>query len=580
MTLQDIQRKINEIKAQYSAIKSRVQQLAQSRGKSIINPPTSTKSTTPIVSTSSSSATKYSVPKRNVAPQLNVGTSIVDYLKSIGKPSSFEYRSQLAKQYNIPNYRGTAEQNIKLLNILKNLGAKTTTKTSTGGTTTGGTKKGGTTKGGTTIGKTTIGEITREEAEEKSLTPLTEGGKNVKDVVQDYINKYLGKIDYSALADEAKRIAEATYQPIENKLKDIINNIKAAYKSAQEDLLENQKREIEELKGAYAVRGLLNSGVYQKALQDLRKKHVQEMNDLTQREAQDITNISYEVASKKPTAINDILRVLTSELQSQRTRASILLGSLLTSELAEEREKRKEKQVATSTTVTDEKGNQYLVLLDANGNEIKRIYIGKAEKSGTSPVYGNYRDRLEEEIKNLYAGMYGTEGAREKVIRILKREFPDMDVAGDVYARVPDDWEKRTKEGEGVAVFKDTNTGKIYDLGTVAGLKEFKADHPEYTYEDMDAWMDANVKGLDAATRRNLLEKAGFKKKEFLSEEFFRNLYTEDQLKEAAKEAGFGGWFRVSSEDIDNFLKDLMNKVQQYRKAGYSDTEILKMMTK
>ena len=45
--------------------------------------------------------------------------SIVDYLKSQGKDSSFSYRSQLAKQYGITNYKGTAEQNTKLLNYIQ-----------------------------------------------------------------------------------------------------------------------------------------------------------------------------------------------------------------------------------------------------------------------------------------------------------------------------------------------------------------------------------------------------------------------------------------------------------------------------
>ena len=47
------------------------------------------------------------------------GISIVDYLKSIGQPSDFASRSILAKQNGIENYTGSAEQNTKLLNILR-----------------------------------------------------------------------------------------------------------------------------------------------------------------------------------------------------------------------------------------------------------------------------------------------------------------------------------------------------------------------------------------------------------------------------------------------------------------------------
>lgn len=51
--------------------------------------------------------------------KLNVDTSIVDYLKSVGQDSSYQARKKLAQQLNIPNYKGTAEQNTSMLNMLK-----------------------------------------------------------------------------------------------------------------------------------------------------------------------------------------------------------------------------------------------------------------------------------------------------------------------------------------------------------------------------------------------------------------------------------------------------------------------------
>ena len=47
------------------------------------------------------------------------GSSIVDYLKSIGKDSSFAARKQYAAQYGIANYSGTAAQNTQLLNLMR-----------------------------------------------------------------------------------------------------------------------------------------------------------------------------------------------------------------------------------------------------------------------------------------------------------------------------------------------------------------------------------------------------------------------------------------------------------------------------
>lgn len=47
------------------------------------------------------------------------GTSIVDYLKSVGKDSSFAARKQYAAQYGISGYTGTAAQNTQLLNLMR-----------------------------------------------------------------------------------------------------------------------------------------------------------------------------------------------------------------------------------------------------------------------------------------------------------------------------------------------------------------------------------------------------------------------------------------------------------------------------
>ena len=54
------------------------------------------------------------------------GSSIVDYLKSIGQPSDIDSRIALARQKGIRHYTGTAEQNTYLLNALRSGAAPTT----------------------------------------------------------------------------------------------------------------------------------------------------------------------------------------------------------------------------------------------------------------------------------------------------------------------------------------------------------------------------------------------------------------------------------------------------------------------
>lgn len=52
-------------------------------------------------------------------PSVNTDGSAVDYLNSKKLDSSYSHRAQLASQYGIKNYQGTAKQNIELLNRLK-----------------------------------------------------------------------------------------------------------------------------------------------------------------------------------------------------------------------------------------------------------------------------------------------------------------------------------------------------------------------------------------------------------------------------------------------------------------------------
>ena len=59
-----------------------------------------------------------SKPSKPATPSKPSSGSIVDYLNSQGKDSSFSARKKLANQYGIKNYTGTAKQNTDLLNAM------------------------------------------------------------------------------------------------------------------------------------------------------------------------------------------------------------------------------------------------------------------------------------------------------------------------------------------------------------------------------------------------------------------------------------------------------------------------------
>ena len=62
---------------------------------------------------------KYIDEEKYLSNKKYKGSSIVDALKEINVNSSYSYRSKLAKKNGINNYKGSAEQNIKMLNLLK-----------------------------------------------------------------------------------------------------------------------------------------------------------------------------------------------------------------------------------------------------------------------------------------------------------------------------------------------------------------------------------------------------------------------------------------------------------------------------
>lgn len=66
---------------------------------------------------------KKEEPKKDTTKYLSnktyKGSSLVDALKQIKVDSSYNYRVKLAKKNDISNYKGTASQNTKMLNMLK-----------------------------------------------------------------------------------------------------------------------------------------------------------------------------------------------------------------------------------------------------------------------------------------------------------------------------------------------------------------------------------------------------------------------------------------------------------------------------
>lgn len=65
---------------------------------------------------------------------------------------------------------------------------------------------------------------------------------------------------------------------------------------------------------------------------------------------------------------------------------------------------------------------------------------------------------------------------------------------------------------------------------------------------------------------------------QFITSDYFEKLFGDDNLKTAASDAGYRHVLTDWDTEKKNYLDSLMNTVEQYRQAGYTDKEILKMM--
>ena len=135
------------------------------------------------------------------------------------------------------------------------------------------------------------------------------------------------------------------------------------------------------------------------------------------------------------------------------------------------------------------------------------------------------------------------------------------------------------------SIIVETEKGTQLDLLSVAGIKQAISEG----YNPADIRLKLNsIKGMDVNSVNALIEEATkTEESKFLSTDYFKSLYTEDQLKQSAKESGFtsGGsgvlgflGFGVGEKGINDYLNYLMSIVEQYRKSGMSDSEILKQM--
>lgn len=137
--------------------------------------------------------------------------------------------------------------------------------------------------------------------------------------------------------------------------------------------------------------------------------------------------------------------------------------------------------------------------------------------------------------------------------------------------------------GEGDTGFEMTGSQRSQLLSggfTFEDVKAMEGDLAQFGIEQVTQGMDKKQSDLvkRVLAGSDSVDDVGEEAEQFLDTSYFEGLFTDDALKTAAKEAGFRGVMTSWGSEKTKYLDYLMDTVEQYRAAGYTDQEILKMM--
>lgn len=237
--------------------------------------------------------------------KLNTGTSVVDYLKSTGKDSSYANRSTLAAQNKITGYTGTAAQNIQLLNALKASQTKALTPKVVAPTPVKTPVK-------TTPVKTAPKPITPKPTTPKSATPAFDQNAYSQGL-QNNVNGMYDAQQASQLAalqaNKDKAIGDINLQMGQTTNEAQQNRNQADVVSAQN---------VQRLRELMASQGLNNSGENVTANVGLQNARQSALNNVNTQEQQAMDNFRQKIAD-----INDPYQTqaIVNDIAAQRSKA-------------------------------------------------------------------------------------------------------------------------------------------------------------------------------------------------------------------------------------------------------------------
>ena len=199
---------------------------------------------------------------------------------------------------------------------------------------------------------------------------------------------------------------------------------------------------------------------------------------------------------------------------------------------------------------------------------------------------------------------------RNSIQELVQTQFPEavsqtFNDQGDltILLRDPNTGEFSTKVVKGIGKVKGTTTGgggkKAGGGGTTGGggggsdfdaARNYVQEHSDQSDSSLINWVRENTElNISDATRVvDEFREQGKPGGQFLNKDYFKKVYTEDQLNQAAnvsEDEGGLSWFdRLKAvgkqTEIESYLDKIMQGVEQRRALGMSDDQILKEMLK
>lgn len=518
------------------------------------------------------------------APAANyTGNSITDFLSQAGQPSDFNSRAKLAAQYGISGYSGTAAQNTQLLGILKS--HATGNVSSVGVPNNIGTILGSPTVPTANTSIPATGLSTTNSSDVNSvLSSYTKNG-----TLDSQTAGLLGLMGASTSADQS--------------VNDINNQITKAMSS-----LGNEGTDLQTALDTQGV-GAAYDQVKQLNLKGTQLKAQIDAFDAETAQG----NSSIQDIGDKNGVAGIFVAGDQARYQKQRdlTKASMAADLAATAALAQAYQGNAELGTQLAQQSIDLK-------YDPIKNQITVLQQQLSAAKDTQNTQDQSRNNVITALLNIKSKEVDNEVADKKAIQTLAVQAASngaplsivnqMQTAGSqsAAASIGAKWikgnlEKAGGSGPGTTPvdkgvqFTQDDVQRLISVGlNTTDIKNMQADINTHG-------IDAVIGGLNPTQQtavRNILSgvtptqanSAAADAKQFLTPDYFKSFFGQDALEQAAKDAGFttktGGGFlgtglwASKAADTQGYLDNLMQTVNSYRQAGYTDKEIFDIIQK